>query len=413
MSLSFIKLPAQALELSHNELRVYGGLQTFCINTTYCWPSLDTLSKSIGMSRRVLQLTLKQLEALELVEIRQSSYLSLQYHLKPICEPENASECFIIVDRQIVRDDQLSHRAFKLYCYLNYNYSCLEDIAEFLGTSKSTTIRLCNRLLKSGLIIKDNLQDDNRRTVFKPTSKITKIGVKNELLVNKLGDKIELQNAEIDVKNNELSIKFNKLGVKNDKIGVKNVLLNRTRSRTRSIYIPEPNLKSDFKVISKIKQKEDLEMKFNKPTDDEIEDLCLFLAEKIKDHMRMPFNPVITDRWRKDMRLFCERGALHQSEQFYISPENAKKFIEIVFMLLSTKVNRFCWADQIRSPYALRDHFWQIRSSLNSSEYGAILESKRAQRWFKEMRAGSRVLTYDQWLRENIDLMFETQEEAI
>jgi hypothetical protein len=94
-----------------------------------------------------------------------------------------------------------------------------------------------------------------------------------------------------------------------------------------------------------------------------IDSLCSMLADKIQQHRGEGSpRPAITERWRKDMRLLVERGPLHVERPTPIPMERVVGAMKVVFGELNEPEGRraFCWADQIRSPAALRDHWLQI-----------------------------------------------------
>jgi hypothetical protein len=62
------------------------------------------------------------------------------------------------------------------------------------------------------------------------------------------------------------------------------------------------------------------------------------------------------------MRLLLERGPLHQDTPEAVSAEKVGATIDYVFAHLAEPQGRggFCWAAQVRSPAALRDHWHQM-----------------------------------------------------
>lgn len=91
-------------------------------------------------------------------------------------------------------------------------------------------------------------------------------------------------------------------------------------------------------------------------------DLCEQLACKVAAHMQRPL-PAVTERWRNDMRLLLERGPLGQDQPTPVPAERVARAIDFLFDRLAAPEGRtrFCWADQVRSPRALREHWHQIR----------------------------------------------------
>lgn len=93
---------------------------------------------------------------------------------------------------------------------------------------------------------------------------------------------------------------------------------------------------------------------------DDVEALCALLAERVGTHRDGP-GPPVTGRWRKDMRLLVDRGPLNQDKPTPLGAERVEKAIRFVFdRLADTNGKGFCWANQIRSPHSLRDHWHQL-----------------------------------------------------
>jgi hypothetical protein len=97
------------------------------------------------------------------------------------------------------------------------------------------------------------------------------------------------------------------------------------------------------------------------PPGDDVTRLCEQLAEKVANQQDGR-RPPITDRWRTDMRLLLERGPLHQDTPEPVGAEKVGATIDYVFERLAEPQGRggFCWAAQVRSPAALRDHWYQM-----------------------------------------------------
>lgn len=93
--------------------------------------------------------------------------------------------------------------------------------------------------------------------------------------------------------------------------------------------------------------------------------LCELLADKMQAHREMDARPTITKAWTKAMRLLLERGPLHQEGAHPLDAAKVRASIEFLFTELATPEGRggFCWADQVRSPQALRDHWLQLRDA--------------------------------------------------
>lgn len=93
----------------------------------------------------------------------------------------------------------------------------------------------------------------------------------------------------------------------------------------------------------------------------EVDALCEHLAERIagfQDGARPP----ITARWRDQMRLLVERGPLHRSSPEPVAPIKVRNTIDYIFDHMAEPEGRgsFCWAAQVRSVHALRDHWDQM-----------------------------------------------------
>lgn len=92
-----------------------------------------------------------------------------------------------------------------------------------------------------------------------------------------------------------------------------------------------------------------------------VESLCDQLAAAIEAHGTVKARPAVTERWRRDMRLLVQRGPLRVEKAEAIPADRVGKAIAYVFEhLADPSSSGFCWADQIRSPHALRDHWVQL-----------------------------------------------------
>lgn len=106
---------------------------------------------------------------------------------------------------------------------------------------------------------------------------------------------------------------------------------------------------------------------------DVVETLCNMLADAISLHRGSIVNgepqwgprPRITKAWHQSMRLLIERGPLHVDKPEPVAPERVLQAIKVVFNDLAEPQGRdnFCWADQIQSATALRDHWMQLREA--------------------------------------------------
>jgi hypothetical protein len=111
----------------------------------------------------------------------------------------------------------------------------------------------------------------------------------------------------------------------------------------------------------------------------DVDALCSQLADKVAAQ-RGGAQPPVTERWRKDMRLLLERGPLHQDRPEPCSPEKVETTIAYVFAEMSEPEGRsgFCWADQIRSPGALRDHWLQMAQAAKARRRAKLSPVDRA-----------------------------------
>ncbi len=111
--------------------------------------------------------------------------------------------------------------------------------------------------------------------------------------------------------------------------------------------------------------------------DDPISDLCEHLAERIATHSNT--GPLrVTTRWRTDMRLLVERGPLKRAQPEPLGIDKVRRSIDFIFdRLADNDRNGFCWANQIRSPHALRDHWDQLAVAARRTQQPAGVSPKR------------------------------------
>ena len=95
-----------------------------------------------------------------------------------------------------------------------------------------------------------------------------------------------------------------------------------------------------------------------KSADADVARLCELLAAKITE--RSGKTPKIGQRWHTDMRLLIERGPTEWAKPERIPPEKVARLVEYVFRH-DDRNGTFCWADQVRSPDALRRHWEKLR----------------------------------------------------
>lgn len=96
-----------------------------------------------------------------------------------------------------------------------------------------------------------------------------------------------------------------------------------------------------------------------------VDHCCTVLANAIERHRGGEGRPTITARWRKDMSLLLRRGPLHVDDAQPLTVEKVCATIAVVFgeLAVPDRRTKFCWADQVRSPAALRDHWQQMRDA--------------------------------------------------
>lgn len=95
----------------------------------------------------------------------------------------------------------------------------------------------------------------------------------------------------------------------------------------------------------------------------EVVRLCEDLADRVSRFFEDPKKrPKVTARWHKDMRLLLERGPLGREIPEALGVERVERCLDVLFTKMTDPQGRngFCWAAQIRSPHALREHWDQI-----------------------------------------------------
>jgi DNA-binding MarR family transcriptional regulator len=117
------------------------------------------------------------------------------------------------------------------------------------------------------------------------------------------------------------------------------------------------------------------------PPDSDAEALCEQLAARIEVH-QSGARPPVTQRWRKDMRLLLDRGPLGQTTPEPKTREAIASTIDIVFRDLTEPQgdNGFCWADQVRSPGALRKHWLKMAQAYRRQHQSSGTRTERAMR---------------------------------
>jgi hypothetical protein len=84
---------------------------------------------------------------------------------------------------------------------------------------------------------------------------------------------------------------------------------------------------------------------------DRVDALCARLADHLE--ARNGRRPTVTVKWRRDMRLLCERGPLGHAAQ-------AVDTAEVALVVEATFDHETWWADRITDPGFLRKHYLRI-----------------------------------------------------
>lgn len=115
--------------------------------------------------------------------------------------------------------------------------------------------------------------------------------------------------------------------------------------------------------------------------------LCRHLADRVGGYNGGK-TPTVTGRWHRDMDLLLRRGSNRWDTPEPIDPERITRAIDFVFDHLADPEpgSGFCWAANIRSPGALRDHWDQIRDAARR------LSAARRPRQSAQEAAASRIL---------------------
>lgn len=101
-----------------------------------------------------------------------------------------------------------------------------------------------------------------------------------------------------------------------------------------------------------------------------IDRLCALLADAVEAHGGAG-RPKVTAAWRRDMRLLLQRGELGISDAKGRPPEIIERAIGFTFSQLGDPgADGFCWADQVRSPGALRRHWPRLAEAKRKLEQG-------------------------------------------
>jgi len=88
-------------------------------------------------------------------------------------------------------------------------------------------------------------------------------------------------------------------------------------------------------------------------------EMCELLARKIEEEHG--FLPKVTDtQWVRPMDLLLRRGALDWADPQAVEVERVRMMIEYVYSY-GTEGDKFRWADQVKSPVALRKHWEKLR----------------------------------------------------
>jgi hypothetical protein len=99
----------------------------------------------------------------------------------------------------------------------------------------------------------------------------------------------------------------------------------------------------------------------------EAERLCDVLAERIGAHWGK--SPKRSGAWPRDMDLLLRRGPVSWAEPDTIAGARVERVVDGIFTRLATPAagSTFCWANQIRSPGNLRQHWERLVQELNAT----------------------------------------------
>jgi hypothetical protein len=87
--------------------------------------------------------------------------------------------------------------------------------------------------------------------------------------------------------------------------------------------------------------------------------LCIQLQQAIASHQPSGGKPKVTVAWVRAMGTLLNSGAKGWEDHKITEPE-VSAMIEFVFSQLNKPDNGFCWANQVRSPDALRRHWMKM-----------------------------------------------------
>lgn len=102
----------------------------------------------------------------------------------------------------------------------------------------------------------------------------------------------------------------------------------------------------------------------------EIESLCQQLADRV-EQFRGGMRPKVTPRWRNDMRLLIEYGPKDCDDKVTVA--KVRVSIDALFTeLAEPDKGGFCWAQQVRSPAALRRHWASIATTFRTIHHSRV-----------------------------------------
>lgn len=123
--------------------------------------------------------------------------------------------------------------------------------------------------------------------------------------------------------------------------------------------------------------------------------LCELLACLVFEQRGGSDKPKVSERWVKDMDLLLRRGPLGIESATAMSAEKVEASIRFVFENLATPSrDGFCWADQIRSPGALREKWAKLRDAARRLEGGRVGRGTAAVERAERIAARDRGETY-------------------
>jgi hypothetical protein len=103
----------------------------------------------------------------------------------------------------------------------------------------------------------------------------------------------------------------------------------------------------------------------------DVRNVCIALRDRCMGHHPQRRAPTVTAQWVKDCGTLLNSGPL-DIDGFVPTPGQVHAMIEAIFEQLTEREGsrRFCWADQVNSPGALRRHWAKIELELAQRQPG-------------------------------------------